>query len=55
MSEATAHNPEDYKVGKGNILGGVENGPDGSTVEEDYRMIILKSTWFKLVKLFKME
>lgn len=25
MSEATAHNPEDYKVGKGNILGGVEN------------------------------
>lgn len=25
MSEATAHNPEDYKVVKGNILGGVEN------------------------------
>ena len=24
MSEATAHNPEDYKVVKGNILGGVE-------------------------------
>ena len=25
MSVATAHNPQDYKVGKGNILGGVEN------------------------------
>ena len=64
MSEATAHNPEDYKVGKGNILGGVglrlvlddfydryqlplfivENGPDGPTVEDDYRMITFKNT-----------
>jgi len=25
MSGATAHNPEDYKTGKGNIMGGVEN------------------------------
>ncbi|MCE2098733.1 family 1 glycosylhydrolase [Streptococcus thermophilus] len=81
MSEATAHNPEDYKVGKGNILGGVENpyleksewgwaidpiglrlvlddfydryqlplfivenGSDGPTVEDDYRMITFKNT-----------
>lgn len=81
MSEATAHNPEDYKVVKGNILGGVENpyleksewgwaidpiglrlvlddfydryqlplfivenGPDGPTVEDDYRMITFKNT-----------
>ena len=79
MSEATAHNPEDYKVGKGNILGGVENpyleksewgwaidpiglrlvlddfydryqlplfivenGPDGPTVEDDYRIDYLQ-------------
>lgn len=33
----------------------VENGPDGPTVEDDYRMITFKNTWFKLVKLFKME
>lgn len=81
MSEATAHNPEDYKVVKGNILGDVENpyleksewgqaidpiglrlvlddfydryqlplfivenGPDGPTVEDDYRMITFKIT-----------
>ena len=54
MSEATAHNPEDYKVGKGNILGGVENpyleksewgwAIDGPTVEDDYRMITFKNT-----------
>ena len=25
MSVATAHNPEDYTIGKGNIMGGVEN------------------------------
>ena len=89
MSVATAHNPQDYKVGKGNILGGVENpyleksewgwaidpiglrlvlndfydryqlplfivenglgakdvlvdGPDGPTVEDDYRIDYLQ-------------
>ena len=25
MSVATAHNPEDYMIGKGKIMGGVEN------------------------------
>ena len=89
MSVATAHNPEDYTIGKGNIMGGVENpyleksewgwaidpiglrlvlndfydryqlplfivenglgakdvlvdGPDGPTVEDDYRIDYLQ-------------
>ena len=45
MSEATAHNPEDYKVGKGNILGGVEN-PYLEKSEWGWLLIQLDFVWF---------
>lgn len=95
MFVATAHNPEDYMIGKGNIMGGVENpyleksewgwaidpislrlvlndfydhyqlplfivenglgakdvlvdGPDGPTVEDDYRIDYLKKHLIKV-------